>query len=76
MDDKDHLTLLKTLLELEGMVMLSGYPSELYDDTLKNWKRVETKQEFLLVAVLMFVLNVFGLIQLLNIMTYLEVQLD
>lgn len=43
MDDKDHLTLLKTLLELEGMVMLSGYPSELYDDTLKNWKRVETK---------------------------------
>ena len=43
MDNKDHLALLKTLLELEGMVMLSGYPSELYDDTLKSWKRVDTK---------------------------------
>lgn len=24
-------------------LMLSGYPSGLYDDTLKNWKRIETK---------------------------------
>lgn len=43
MDDKDHLDLLNTLLELEGMVMLSGYPSDLYDDTLNGWKRVDTK---------------------------------
>lgn len=43
MDDKDHLDLLHTLLELEGMVMLSGYPSDLYDDTLNGWKRVDTK---------------------------------
>lgn len=43
MDDKDHLGLLNTLLELEGMVMLSGYPSELYDNTLNGWKRVDTK---------------------------------
>lgn len=43
MDDKDHLDLLNTLLELEGMVMLSGYPSNLYDDTLNGWKRVDTK---------------------------------
>lgn len=43
MNDDDHMKLLKTLLELEGMVMLSGYPSELYDDVLKGWNRVETK---------------------------------
>lgn len=43
MNDKDHLDLLSNLLELEGMVMLSGYPSELYDDVLKDWKRVDTK---------------------------------
>lgn len=42
MSDADHLDLLNTLLELEGMVMLSGYPSELYSDVLKNWKCVET----------------------------------
>lgn len=43
MNDKDHLDLLNTLLELEGMVMLSGYPSDLYNDALKDWKRVDTK---------------------------------
>lgn len=43
MDDKDHLELLGNLLELEGMIMLSGYPSELYNDVLKDWKRVDTK---------------------------------
>jgi len=43
MDDSDHQNLLKTLLELEGMVMLSGYPCEMYDDMLKDWKRIEIK---------------------------------
>lgn len=43
MNDKDHLDLLSNLLELEGMVMLSGYPSDLYADVLKDWKRVDTK---------------------------------
>jgi len=42
MDDVDHQDLLKTLLDLKGMVMLSGYLCELYDDMLKGWKRVET----------------------------------
>lgn len=43
MTDLDHEELLKTLLELEGMVMLSGYPNEMYDDILAGWKRIETK---------------------------------
>jgi DNA adenine methylase len=43
MDDTAHQELLETLLDLEGMVMLSGYPCEMYDDTLKGWKRIETK---------------------------------
>ncbi|MDQ8954557.1 DNA adenine methylase [Acinetobacter rudis] len=42
MDDQDHKELLKTLLELEGMVMLSGYPCELYGDVLVGWKRIDT----------------------------------
>jgi len=43
MNNEDHLDLLKTLLDLDGMVMLSGYPSEMYDDILKGWKRMETQ---------------------------------
>lgn len=42
MSDSDHQELLSTLLELKGMVMLSGYPSELYDDVLVGWKRIDT----------------------------------
>ncbi|EMO0332508.1 DNA adenine methylase [Pseudomonas aeruginosa] len=37
MDDGQHRDLLDELLELEGMVVLSGYPSEIYDDQLKGW---------------------------------------
>ncbi len=43
MDDKDHLDLLNTLLELDGMVMLSGYQSDLYEEMLKGWQKVEIK---------------------------------
>lgn len=42
MNDLDHEELLSVLLDLEGMVMLSGYPSELYDDVLTGWTRVDT----------------------------------
>ncbi len=42
MSDQDHEELLKVLLELEGKVIVSGYPSEIYNDYLANWKRVET----------------------------------
>jgi len=42
MDDQQHLELLSLLLELEGMVVLSGYPSELYTEMLPGWKCFST----------------------------------
>jgi DNA adenine methylase len=39
MSQADHQALLAVLLRCEGKVMLSGYPSELYDRTLGGWKR-------------------------------------
>ena len=43
MTDSDHADLLRFLRGLSGMVVLSGYPSPLYDDTLSDWHRVERK---------------------------------
>lgn len=42
MSDQDHEELLKVLLELEGKVIVSGYPSDIYNDYLAKWKRVDT----------------------------------
>ncbi len=42
MDDAEHRKLLSILLELEGMVALSGYPSELYSDLLPDWNCYST----------------------------------
>jgi DNA adenine methylase len=39
----DHAKLLIFLRGLAGKVVLSGYPSKLYDDALSDWKRVERK---------------------------------
>lgn len=39
----DHVELLAGLVELQGAVMLSGYPSALYDDALTGWQRIERK---------------------------------
>jgi DNA adenine methylase len=39
----DHAELLTFLCELEGMVMLSGYPDPLYEALLGGWRRVECK---------------------------------
>jgi DNA adenine methylase len=39
MSETDHRELLATLVECKGKVMLSGYPSNLYDTTLKSWTR-------------------------------------
>jgi DNA adenine methylase len=41
MNDDDHVRLLAFLKTLKGMVVLSGYPTQLYDDALADWQRVE-----------------------------------
>ena len=40
---EDHQVLLAALLALRGMVVVSGYRTELYDETLTGWQRVETR---------------------------------
>lgn len=37
-----HVDLLDALQSLDGYVVLSGYPSPLYDDALSGWRRVTT----------------------------------
>lgn len=41
LSDDDHVKLLEVLLGLEGMVVLSGYATALYDGALNGWRRVE-----------------------------------
>ena len=41
MSDSDHEELLKVLLEHKGPVLISGYDTELYQEMLKGWRRVE-----------------------------------
>lgn len=43
MSDADHVELLDRLNQVRGMVVLNGYPSELYDAALPGWESV-TKQ--------------------------------
>lgn len=43
MSDQDHAELLVTLLELEGFVVLSGYPSDLYSSHLAGWSQFQTE---------------------------------
>lgn len=42
MDLDDHVTLLDALQAVEGMVVLSGYASDLYDQMLRGWERRTT----------------------------------
>ena len=37
----DHAATLSTLTGLSGMVVLSAYPSALYDENLMGWTKVE-----------------------------------
>ena len=37
LEHDDHVALLGVLAQLQGMVVLSGYPTELYDRTLAEW---------------------------------------
>ncbi len=39
----DHFELLEIITKLKGMVILSGYDTDLYNDALSNWKRVEKR---------------------------------
>ncbi len=41
MNFEDHEDLLLTLLDVQGMVALSGYPSDLYSDLLRDWEFVD-----------------------------------
>lgn len=43
MDEQDHLDLLEALLQHRGPVILSVYPSEMYDRELKGWSRITRK---------------------------------
>ncbi len=40
MTDQQHRELLDCLLGIKGMAVVSGYASPLYDDTLRDWRRV------------------------------------
>jgi DNA adenine methylase len=41
MSRQDHFVLLEQLQTIQGVAMLSGYRSELYDDSLADWRRVD-----------------------------------
>nr|WP_308006525.1 DNA adenine methylase [Xanthomonas albilineans] len=43
MSETDHKQLLECLLSLGGMVVVSGYPTNLYDSALAGWRKVETR---------------------------------
>lgn len=45
MTDKDHMEFLDTLLNSKAKIMLSGYRHPLYDEKLKEWKRIELKNQ-------------------------------
>jgi len=41
MNEAQHGALLQALWDVEGMVVLSGYPHSMYDSMLQGWQRVE-----------------------------------
>lgn len=43
MTDQDHVDLAAALHSLTGMVVLSGYPSDLYNDLYGEWLRIDGK---------------------------------
>ena len=43
MNEQDHVQLLDTLKQHKGTVILSGYPSDLYDRELTAWSRITKK---------------------------------
>lgn len=43
MSDEDHCALAEVLHSVKGMVILSGYPSQLYDELYSDWRRLKRK---------------------------------
>lgn len=43
MSAEDHLELLDALITLVGTVVVSGYPSDLYESRLGRWRRIERR---------------------------------
>lgn len=43
LDDRQHEALLEAALALKGMVLLSGYPTPIYDRALRSWHRIERR---------------------------------
>jgi DNA adenine methylase len=43
MTDEQHRELLEKLHSVKGMVALSGYDNEFYNDTLKDWVKLDTR---------------------------------
>jgi len=41
MTDDQHIKLADRLHRVQGMVVISGYPSELYEELYGDWERVE-----------------------------------
>lgn len=39
--EAQHIELLELILSLDAMVMISGYRHAIYDDALKNWRRID-----------------------------------
>ena len=39
--EDDHYALLSALQRIEGMAIISGYPSDLYEECLADWSRYE-----------------------------------
>ncbi len=41
MSDGDHVELLTAVQKLRGLVMICGYASEIYTETLRGWLRLD-----------------------------------
>lgn len=41
MSDEDHLELLDVICQSKAKILISGYDSELYNNKLKDWDRLE-----------------------------------
>lgn len=44
MSERDHLRMLETMAASRAMIVLSGYPCDLYDTALPDWRRVDTER--------------------------------